>query len=269
MTPEISEAIAKDLVKAVRGRRSQAEFSRRIRYRSNIAQRWESGDCWPTAAAFLSACLLVKPQCARSFHQFFGRLPDWFDPEAPFAPASIASFLRELRGKTPIGELVRRTGYNRYSIGRWLKGNAQPKLPEFLCLIEAASRRLADFVATLVDPTTMPTLSKRWQQLQRACEAAYEHPWSHAVLRALELKATFSSTRRSRWEWLFATRLSGRRRDVLALRWTDALGRGGDQEGCRRQGCRRQRLLAKHGLAPRPPPEPVFAPLGQLRLPFA
>lgn len=190
MTPEISQAVAKDLVRAVRGRRSQAEFSRRIRYRSNIAQRWETGDCWPTAAAFLTACARVKPGTIHCFRQYFTRQPDWFSPTAPFTAESIAHFLRDIRGKTPILTLAERTGCNRYSVGRWLKGTAQPKLPEFLALIEAASRRLPDFVATIVDPRQLPTLAKRWDQLEKARQAAYELPWSHAVLRALELSGS-------------------------------------------------------------------------------
>ena len=37
------EAIAADLVRALRGGRTQAELSRRLGYRSNIVHRWESG----------------------------------------------------------------------------------------------------------------------------------------------------------------------------------------------------------------------------------
>lgn len=28
------------------------------------------------------------------------------------------------------------TGYNRFSVSRWLKGSAVPRLPELLCLVE-------------------------------------------------------------------------------------------------------------------------------------
>ncbi len=34
----------------------------------------------------------------------------------------------------------------------------------------------------------MPSIRKRWQQLELARRAGYELPWSHAVLRALELR---------------------------------------------------------------------------------
>ena len=182
------EAIAADLVRALRGGRTQAELSRRLGYRSNIVHRWESGKCWPSAATFLRACLRSRPQVRGCFERFFQRKPAWLDAQAPFTRASIAAFLSDLRGKTPIVELAARSGHNRYSVGRWLKGSAEPRLPELLGLIEASSRRLLDFIALIVDPEKMPTVSARWQTLERVRAAAYELPWSHAVSRALELQ---------------------------------------------------------------------------------
>src|SRR5688572_9847066 len=189
LTPNATAAIAADLVRALRGARTQAELSRRLGYRSNIVHRWESGKCWPSAASFLRAYVHLRPNVRDCFERFFGRRPDWVDVQAPFTRASIAAFLRDLCGKTPIVELSRRSGHNRYSVGRWLRGSAEPKLPELLGLIEAGSRRLLDFIALLTDPGRMATISASWLRLERARSAAYDLPWSHAVLRALELQA--------------------------------------------------------------------------------
>jgi hypothetical protein len=188
VTPDTTPVISADLIRALRGGRTQAEFSRRLGYRSNIVHRWESGKCWPSAASFFQGCARTRPAIAQCFERFFQRKPEWVDARAPFTRASIAAFLRDLRGKTPLIELAQRSGHNRYSVGRWLRGTAEPKLPEFLALIEAASRRLLDFIALLTDPAKMATVSVRWQKVERARAAAYDLPWSHAVLRALELE---------------------------------------------------------------------------------
>jgi len=205
MTPSATEAVAADLVRALRGRWTQAEFSRRLGYRSNIVHRWESGKCWPTAAVFLRACLRSRPAIAGCFERFFGRRPEWTDGRTPFTRASIAAFLRELRGKTPLVEVAARSGFNRYSVGRWLRGSAEPKLPELLGMIEALSRRALDFIAQLTDPGAMATVAGSWQKLERARAAAYDMPWSHAVLRALELEG-YRRCRGSGERWL-ASRL--------------------------------------------------------------
>jgi len=182
------ERLAAELVIAVRGSRSQGALSRRAGYRSNIVRRWERGACWPTAARFLELCALRKLDVERCYTEYFRRRPGWLDEHDATSRAAVAAFLRELRGKTPILELARVSGFNRYSVSRWLNGSAEPKLPEFLRLIEASSRRLLDFIATLVDPAALPSVAARWTLLRSAREVAYGQPWSHAVLRALELE---------------------------------------------------------------------------------
>jgi hypothetical protein len=201
------ENLTKELIRAARGRRSQLEFSRRLGYRSNIVRRWEGGECWPTASDFLGAYARLRPALPQVYAKFFQRAPDWLDPQQPFSPTALAAFLQQLKGKTPVGVLAQRTGHHRYGIGRWLRGTAQPKLPELLNFIDAASRRALDFVALVVDPKDLPTFGSEWKKLQSARHAAYESPWSHAVLRALELEAYANVPASKTVAWL-AERLS-------------------------------------------------------------
>jgi hypothetical protein len=179
--------LSADLLRALRGRRSQNALSKRAGYRSNMVSRWERGACWPTAARFFELCELLKIDVARCYATFFRRSPAWLGQHAPASKQAVAAFLNDLRGKTPILELARVSGYNRYSIARWLRAQAEPKLPEFLRMIEVSSRRQLDFVATLVDPARLPSAAKAWALLESAREVAYGQPWAHAVLRALEL----------------------------------------------------------------------------------
>jgi hypothetical protein len=106
------------------------------------------------------------------------------------SPEAVASFLRHLRGKTPVVRLATLSGFSRYSIARWLEGSSEPRLPDFLRLVDASSRRLLDLVAALEDPARLPALRDSWQRQQLARAAAYDLPWSHAVLRALELRGS-------------------------------------------------------------------------------
>jgi len=53
------EVMAAELLRALRGRRSQVAFSRRLGYRSNVAHTWETGKRWPTAAVTLRAARRV------------------------------------------------------------------------------------------------------------------------------------------------------------------------------------------------------------------
>lgn len=64
------------MVRAVRGKRSQADLSRRAGYRSNVVQRWESGECTPAAAKFLAVCECQRINLGEALVRFYGRAPE-------------------------------------------------------------------------------------------------------------------------------------------------------------------------------------------------
>lgn len=188
MQHEHAEIVAADLVRALRGRLSRAAFSKRLGYRSNVVVRWETKTAWPSADVFLTRLAASRPRALQVLSGFLGHASQPRALGAEVSAAEVASFLQELRGKTPLSVLAQRAGYSRFRVSRWLQGSSRPRLPEFLCLVEAATRRLLDLLALLVDPLRMPTVAPRYRELQVAREAAYDAPWSHAVLRTLELR---------------------------------------------------------------------------------
>jgi DNA-binding phage protein len=181
------ETLSAELVRSIRGRRSCADASRRAGYRSNVVHRWERRQAWPTASDFFRYCKSQRIDAARAFTEFFGQPPPWLGELEAGSPQSVAAFLRQLRSTSAITSVSRQVSINRFTLARWLKATAQPRLPDFLRLIEVLSRRLLDFVATLVNPETLPCIKRRWSRVQAARAVAYEYPTSHAVLRALEL----------------------------------------------------------------------------------
>jgi DNA-binding phage protein len=181
------ETLSAELLQAVRGRHAQTLLSRRLGYTSNIVYRWETEKCWPTVATFLQLCKRVGIDVAASFRKFYGRHPDWLEGD-PCSPQTVVAFLKDLQGTVPLQALARASGQNRFTVSRWLSGTAQPRLPDFLRVVEATSRRTLDFVSTFTNPQNLPCVAKAWAKLQRAKQVAYESPWSHAVLHALELE---------------------------------------------------------------------------------
>jgi transcriptional regulator with XRE-family HTH domain len=182
------DTLAVELVRALRGRRSLAAFSRRMGYRSNVAQRWESRRSWPSAADFLALRRRAEPRARDPLVAFFRHAPAWLAQVEPESRLAVAAFLRQLRGKAPIAAIAERGGFSRYQVSRWLSGATEPPLPAFLCLVELSSRRLLDLLALLGDPERLPSITRRWQRLELARRSAYDKPWSHGVLRALELE---------------------------------------------------------------------------------
>ena len=179
--------LASQLLRALRGKRSQTAFSRRLGYRSNIASRWENGRCYPTAAETFAAAIKLRVDVRSNLRAFFRSAHPWLDEVKLGSRAGVTSVLGQLRGGVSIVDLSRELGVSRFRVARWLKGDSEPKLPEFLALVDVLSMRLPEFVAVWVAPEQLPCLGGELSRLRAARDAAFERPWSHAVLRALEL----------------------------------------------------------------------------------
>lgn len=179
--------IAREFLRALRGRRSQAAFSKRLGYRTNVAYVWEAGRAFPTAAGALAAANRTGVDVASALTRFYRTQPAWLKTKDPTTPEGVATLLEDLRGRTSIVELGRASGKSRFAVARWLRGEAEPRLPEFFLLIEKSSLRLLDFLASFVDPSTLPSVERAWRELEATRRAAYDVPWTQAVLRALEL----------------------------------------------------------------------------------
>ena len=179
--------IGREFLTQLRGKRSQVAWSRRLGYKSNVAYAWESGRRWPTAAETLRACARAHIDVPAALTRFYGNPPGWLARIDPATPEGISMFLKDLRGNTSIKSLAETSSLSRYAISRWLSGQTQPRLPDFLRMVDAASMRMVDLLAAFVDPTTLPSVVPLWKQLEARRRSADALPWTQAILRALEL----------------------------------------------------------------------------------
>src|SRR5262245_30350786 len=155
--------LSRELLRALRGRRSQAQLSRRLGYASNVVFDWESGRRAPTAAAALLLARRTGVDVPRVLQTFLrsparsrGRLE---------TPRGVRDLMLELRGKLQIAELARAIGCSRFAVSRWLQGSTQPKLPDFLAFVEHSTLRLLDFLAGFVDVEALPSVRAQWREL--------------------------------------------------------------------------------------------------------
>jgi transcriptional regulator with XRE-family HTH domain len=182
------DILARELVRAVRGRRTQSAFSRRIGCQSNVLYTWESGRRFPTARRFFEVAERAGIDGGAAIGAFLRSRPGWLDTERLARGDGVVRLLAELLGNRTVTDVARATGKSRFAVSRWLSGQTEPRLPDFLLLIEATTYRLLDFVAALVDPSRVPLVRDAWRELEAARQAAYVSPWCHAVLRLLEIE---------------------------------------------------------------------------------
>lgn len=183
------EALAAEWLRAVRGARSQRAVSRRLGYKTNIAYRWEAGACFPSASDAFAAMARLNFDVSSALASFLpapgtGAL----EPRSLSRPQEVACFLDGLRQGQTYARIAELSGLSRFRVARYMRGEAEPRLPEFLALVDVCSLRLLDFVAAFFGEASLPSLAARSERLRAVREAAYDAPMSHAVLRFLELQ---------------------------------------------------------------------------------
>lgn len=208
------ELLSSELIRALRGSRSQVAFSRRLGYRSNVAATWESGRRWPTAAVTLRAAQRVGIDVSASLRQFYKMDAAFLDTHDPTTPEGVAAFLSDWKRDRVLVEIADACGASRFQVSRWLSGASEPRLPDFLRLVEAMTQRLLDFVAVLVDPSELASAAAPWARLEAARSLFWRMPAAQLVLLGLDLRS-YRALARHDDVWL-ADRLHLDPRDVEA-----------------------------------------------------
>lgn len=173
--------IAQQLLRALRGRRSQRAFARRLGYAANPITDWEHGRRVPSVSEVLRAARLSGVDVAAAFSRFH-----------PAALAgdrrsyAIAAWMDAIRGNSRVQDVAQRAGFSRFAVGRWLRGESEPRLHDFLRYVDVTTARLYDLVAQLVPIAQVPALRARHEHAVSIREAAQDAPWIEAVLRAIE-----------------------------------------------------------------------------------
>ncbi|MEN0065353.1 MAG: DUF4423 domain-containing protein [Myxococcota bacterium] len=166
---------AQELCRAIRGHRSQVAFARRLGYRGHAIANWEAGRRSPAITEVLRAAALVGIDVPGSFRDFEPRLPA---PADPTDFATVVPWLQGLRGRTSQKDLARAMGISRHRVGRWLRGEAVPRVHEFLTLVHALSGgRAADWVAKLVPADQVPSLAPWFRRTRLIQNLVADQPW--------------------------------------------------------------------------------------------
>jgi transcriptional regulator with XRE-family HTH domain len=180
------DVVASELVRALRGARSQGALNRRLGRSSNVAHTWERGSRQPRASDFFKLAELSGLP-VRDILADFASVERTSLPPLGLQAREVGAWLAVLSRRRPHAELARKVGCGRNTVARWLTGKTEPRLPDLLRLVDATTQRLMDFVGAFVDPLSLPSLKSAFEDLERQRRLAYELPWAHAILRVLEL----------------------------------------------------------------------------------
>jgi DNA-binding phage protein len=140
----------------------------------------------PTAAEALRHCRRAGIDLLAVFKAFHAPTAKVLrEPDA----ASTAAWLRAFVGGQKQQQIAQSTGLSRFSVGRILSGECEPRLPQFLALVQALTFRVEDFVDAWVGAQAVPLLTARYMRMRAAREALFEQPLCLAVMCLLDTRA--------------------------------------------------------------------------------
>jgi transcriptional regulator with XRE-family HTH domain len=154
-------------------------------YRANVVFDWESGRRQPSARKAFGLAKATGVDVEAALDRFLKRACVLAAPLD--TKEGVAQLMETLRGQAKVTDIARQMGVSRFTVGRWLAAQGEPSLAELFHFVEVTTLRLLDFVAQLTDPGALDSVGDAYRRLTMARELAYDAPWSHAVLRTLEL----------------------------------------------------------------------------------
>lgn len=171
--------ISKELVKTIRGRKSQIQLSQKLGFGGNQVYRWESGlrkISWLDFVALAKTCKCPLADSLDRLFKYNGKLSD---------TTRLTQFLV---GDAKIVKVSQETMISRFAISKWLKGVSSPSLEEIILLIHHCQHALFEFLDDLVGMENVPSLRDEYAKRKAEKNLYYNNPVIDAVLCCLELK---------------------------------------------------------------------------------
>ena len=169
--------MARELLRALRGQRSQVAFARRLGYKANPIADWEAGRRFPTALEMLRAYEKVTGDVAAAFARFHPSIP----ARLPDGTWDLGSWLSALRGSASVQDIAHEPAIS--SRSRAGSGSTR-RAPDFLRVLDAitgAPRISSPSSAIDVSPRRTETWSAASSPKPRARGAV-----DMAILRVIE-----------------------------------------------------------------------------------
>lgn len=167
-----------ELLTSVRGEVSRSALARRLATGIENITRWESGSRRISWADFADVCEVVGKDLISTLKAILTYTGDVRDG---------CALARQLLGAARLTEVARDTGISRFTLMRWQQNKSEPSLAEILQIMHACQFIMLEFVAHLVDISTVPEAWQEYSRRRIRKEIYYQMPVAAAILCCLKL----------------------------------------------------------------------------------
>ncbi len=172
--------ISQQLLRACRGRRSQAVLSQRLGFRSNQLYRWEAGLRGIGWRDFVAVCAACRMSLGGQLKSVLGYSGD---------PVNTARLLDFLLGDMPTRVAAEKLDCSYQSLGRYRRGAGDPKMSLLLQIVDQLQGRLVEFIEGIAGPGRIEALVEKQQQRDQEKALRIAFPICNVVCSLLETQA--------------------------------------------------------------------------------
>ena len=179
------DAVARELVKALRGRSTQGALSRRLGFKTNVVYRWEAGLRAATADDLLALIRLRIDQSELKLWSFaLGSNGTRLDTP----PFEWAVWLKTLRGDQSVRDIAESLGISQQAVRRIFRGDSTPSLSRLLNLIQCLSNRIINFIELLTDSSLLKSLKGMRTLVEAQMAITFKHIHAESIIACLETR---------------------------------------------------------------------------------
>jgi transcriptional regulator with XRE-family HTH domain len=172
------EAVRSQLLKSLRGDRSQNYLSRKLGYRFNQVYRWETGHTkipWPS---FVRLCQICKIDLGATLKNTLGFVEK---------PERCDLLVKNITAPASQSYMSKKVGVSRFVLSHWISGRTTPSLDDILRLVDKVTFALVEFVGGIAKIDTIPALRKDFEKREARKRILVRYPFLEAALACLEL----------------------------------------------------------------------------------
>lgn len=169
--------LAQELLRSLRGTKSQAYVNKKLGFTGNQVYRWEKGLRHIDWSDFVKVCRVQNVDLLKIFQVHFGYKEKSVDG---------ALLVQYFVGNLPMKEAVQTTGFSRSVLTKWMKGATSPQLHHILQLIEFPNQLLLNFLREVVGTYKFQSLEKYENHIQKLKDFYYAEPMLVGITAFLE-----------------------------------------------------------------------------------
>jgi hypothetical protein len=173
------DLVARELVRAVRGKRSQTAVNRRLGYAFNQVHRWERGQTRVKWSDFVALCAACRVDLKAALVEVIGFYDD---------PARGDLVVANLIRPASMTLLQRVAGLSRTEVAHWVAGRVIPRLEHVLLLLEVSRSSLLELASKLVEIELVASLAGEAALRAQRRDLLTRHPNLEVVVAVLELE---------------------------------------------------------------------------------